>query len=630
MFPWRVQLAQRIVLSVAAGLALILIIFSGLAVWTVQQATNTEYAARLEIARTLAAETDLTVQSLEQSLRRAALRIGILPSVTLPAEQRSALHELLAPVGSFSTVELIGADGRLLWWGSRHLSTAAPQWQQLPLLATVTRTRDATAGMCPDDEHPDSPSLCLVVPGFALAGHEPGALVAEVDANDGTLPLVPAVAGPGDADVQLLDATGTVVAGASEPARMAAEHVALLRQFIQAHTAGVRLHTPGPGESFPAHLVAYAPLQNVPGWGLALEVPEDEVLAAPHQLAKRLAFFIVGAELLAALLAWSDVHRVVHPLRVLTQAAERFAAGDLDIPVTLQRRDELGLLASTFESMRSRLKASLTEIEQGRQQLEQRVIERTAQIEEQNRRLAILNEQATQLNAALQQRTAERAMLLGRVLSAQEGERERIARDLHDSTGQSLAAVLLSLELLEESIPADLSNLHRQIARSRELTAATLAELRSLIAGLRPAALDDLGLVAALRAFARQWLEENGVSVTITADVPRRLPAAVETAVFRIVQEALTNCAKHAHAQHVDVTLHVQHHSVRVTVKDDGQGFDADQVRADALHGSHVGLLGMRERAELLGGHLKIASVLGQGTAVEVEVPIEGVEQVAV
>jgi signal transduction histidine kinase len=353
-------------------------------------------------------------------------------------------------------------------------------------------------------------------------------------------------------------------------------------------------------------------------------LPPDAVgqlLAAPHRLAARLALFGLGALLLAASVAWADVHRVVQPLRILTQAAERFASGNLNVPVALPRRDELGLLAATFETMRRRLQTSLAEIERGRQELEQRVAERTAEVAEQNKRLAALNREATRLNVALEQQTAERAILLNRVLSAQEGERERIARDLHDSTGQSLAAVLLSLELLDEQLPADLASARGRLTRSRELASATLGELRVLIAGLRPALLDDLGLVPALRAFASQRLEERGVVVDVAARLPQRLPPTVEIALFRIVQEALTNVAKHAQARQVSVRLSQEEGQVVATITDDGAGFDTEQVRTDAVHGAHVGLLGMRERAELLGGRLQIRSTPGEGTAIQVTVP---------
>lgn len=626
IFPWQLRLAQRIVLGVAAGLALILALFGVVAVWTVQQATATEYAARLQITRTLAAETDDSVLAAQQSLERAAARLTGWSGHALTPLQHTSVQQTLVPDGDFSTVELLGSDGTLRWSGSTLVGVPPPAWAALPSVRAARAQGGAQAGACPDDATPSQPALCLASP---LGGPPPTAvLVAELDAREGSLPLVPPAGGQPDTAVQVLDAAGRVIAGSDRTdAREIAEHVILLRALLRHRQAGVLLHQPGPGDAFPPHLVAYAPLQRVPGWGIALEEPQDAVLATPRRLAERLALFGGAALLLAAAVAWLDVHQVVRPLLTLTQAADRFAAGRLDLPITLNRRDELGRLARAFETMRQRLRASLAEVERGRRELERRVAERTAQVEEQNRTLARLNAEAASLNAALHQRTAERAALLSQVLSAQEGERERIARDLHDSTGQSLAAVLLSLELLDEQLPVEPSAVRRSLRRSREMATATLTELRALIAGLRPALLDDLGLVPALRAFASQRLEEQGVEVRFDIALPQRLPPTVEIALFRIVQEALTNVAKHAQARHVTVQLGLHDDVVQTIITDDGVGFDTARMRSDAVRGMHVGLLGMRERAELLGGHWQVTSAAGAGTAVRIVVPLAAWEE---
>jgi signal transduction histidine kinase len=169
----------------------------------------------------------------------------------------------------------------------------------------------------------------------------------------------------------------------------------------------------------------------------------------------------------------------------------------------------------------------------------------------------------------------------------------------------------------------------QRLERSRTLAASTLSELRALIAGLRPALLDDLGLAPALRAYAAQRLEEQGTVVDVGVSLPHRLPPTVEIALFRIVQEALNNVAKHAQARHVAVQLTETDGGVMATIVDDGLGFDTDRVRADARHGEHVGLLGMRERAELLGGQLTISASAGKGTTVRVTVPLTALEVVA-
>lgn len=621
--PQPPRLARRIVLSVALGLALILVLFGLVAMWTVEQATESEYAARLEVTRALAAETDVNVQAAQNALRRTAPSLAAWKGGAVGGVEQAALRAMLAPNGAFSSVELLDRGGTVRWSGTATPVAALPAWGRLPVAATALIQGQAAAGACPDDEDPGSTALCLATPVRGAAAN--GAMIAELDPRDGSLPLVPATSSEPEAEVQIVDAGGRVIAAEPpEDASMAAEHVTLLAPLLARHTAGVRLHQPGTGDAFPAHLIAYAPLLRVPGWGVVVELPQDTVLAAPRQLARRLILFGAGSVLLAAAVAWGDVLRVVRPLRVLTAAAERFSLGLLDTPVSLRRSDELGTLAAAFETMRLRLRASLDEIERGRRDLERRVAERTAQVEEQNRHLAALNAEAARLNAALRRQTDERAALLGQVLGAQEGERERIARDLHDGVGQSLTAVLLSLEVLDEQLP-DGGDVRARLAASRDMAAATLAELRALIAGLRPALLDDLGLVPALRASAAQRLEEQGVRVEFCADLPGRLPPPVENTLFRIVQEALANVAKHAHARAVRVDLRLVDERVLATISDDGDGFDAERARADLARGEHVGLLGMRERAALLGGSLAIESAPGRGAVVRVDVPLAAV-----
>ncbi len=632
MLTNRFRLSQRIVLSVALSLAIVLALFGLLAYWTVQQATSSEYAARLRLTQVLAAQTDASIQTTQNTLFRAALRVSEAPDNSASDAFDATLRPLLGPDGPFSSVVVLGDTSQVLWSASSepgvnaHRSLVA--WNALPLIEAARSAAFPAAGECPDDAFPQHPALCI-----AAVLTKAGAaqmLVAEVDANGEALPLLPSTGSQTDADVQVLDSKGIVIASTS-PGDVGSptEHFAVLQGVLGSTRSAVVVHRPGPDESFPDHLVSYVPLGRVPGWSVVAEVRQDQVLATPQVLAERLLALGVAAVLLAALVAWTDVRRVVRPLQQLTAVAERFAAGNLESPVTMQRHDELGLLASAFETMRRRLQASLAETEQGRRELEQRVEQRTAQVAEQNRRLEVLNAEASRLNAILEQRTVERAALLSRVLSAQEGERERIARDLHDSTGQSLAAVLLSLELLEDELPEALTSVRQRLERSRTLAASTLSELRALIAGLRPALLDDLGLAPALRAYAAQRLEEQGTVVDVSVSLPHRLPPTVEIALFRIVQEALNNVAKHAQARHVAVQLTETDGGVMATIVDDGLGFDTDRVRADARHGEHVGLLGMRERAELLGGQLTISASAGKGTTVRVTVPLTALEVVA-
>ncbi|HVM57517.1 MAG TPA: GAF domain-containing sensor histidine kinase [Gaiellaceae bacterium] len=216
----------------------------------------------------------------------------------------------------------------------------------------------------------------------------------------------------------------------------------------------------------------------------------------------------------------------------------------------------------------------------------------------------------------LSQRVAREA--LQRVVTAQELERRRIARELHDETGQALTSILLSLGPIEEA--HDERELRAAVADVRELVRSTLQDVRQLAVELRPKVLDDFGLVAALERLTQSFGEQTGIAVHFQQVLPPtagRLPPEVETALYRIVQESLTNVVKHARATSVSVVLTRKDDSVSVVVEDDGVGFEPGRTREGG-----IGLAGMRERVALLGGRLAIESRPGAGTTFVAEVPL--------
>jgi signal transduction histidine kinase len=202
-----------------------------------------------------------------------------------------------------------------------------------------------------------------------------------------------------------------------------------------------------------------------------------------------------------------------------------------------------------------------------------------------------------------------------RVVEAQEQERARLARELHDETGQALTSILLGLKSLEEAVDTDEGR--ASVAALRELVVTTLRDVRGLAVELRPAALDDFGLVPALERLADTFREKTGLDVALEAQLgDGRLDPTLETTLYRIVQEALTNVLKHAEAQHVSISLVRKDGSVAAVVEDDGRGFTPEAPPREAL-----GLIGMRERVGLVGGRISIESAPGAGTTLAVEVP---------
>jgi signal transduction histidine kinase len=201
---------------------------------------------------------------------------------------------------------------------------------------------------------------------------------------------------------------------------------------------------------------------------------------------------------------------------------------------------------------------------------------------------------------------------LRRVVAAQELERRRLARELHDETGQALTSILLGLKALEDSVGGD------AIVELRELVVTTLQDVRRLAVELRPKVLDDFGLVPALERLTETFGEQTGITVRFESGLGGdRLPEEVETALYRIVQESLTNIVKHAQAQTVSVVLTRKPESVAALIEDDGRGFDVEHARAEGF-----GLEGMRERVGLLDGKIQIESSEVGGTTLVAEVPI--------
>ncbi len=206
------------------------------------------------------------------------------------------------------------------------------------------------------------------------------------------------------------------------------------------------------------------------------------------------------------------------------------------------------------------------------------------------------------------------------IINAQEEERKRVARELHDETSQVLTSLLISLAVLEESITS-------QEARDRIAEAhQTLRAIRSLSLDLRPSALDDLGLLPALRWYIKEYKQKFSLDVEFQATgFKERLPAEMETVLYRIVQESLTNVARHAQAHKVSVQLQEDRQAIYVTIVDDGHGFDAEQSQKMPGPGQERGwgLVGMHERANLLDGALEIISRPGKGTTVHARIPLQ-------
>jgi two-component system sensor histidine kinase UhpB len=285
--------------------------------------------------------------------------------------------------------------------------------------------------------------------------------------------------------------------------------------------------------------------------------------------------------LLSLLVNYWIVKTALHPLHELREAVDRVQAGQANsqVPLASASDPDLCQLAAAINSMLDRL-----------------------------------GERTVQLRA-----------LSERALNAQEEERKRIARGLHDGVGQDLSMLIINLERMEGAAPADTPDLKRRRAAARQSATRILEELRQVVYGLRPTMLDDLGLGSAIRWYARTSLEGAGIRVEFADfDETMRLASELETTLFRIAQEAINNIVHHAGATSVVIRLGRENDHLGLHVKDDGRGFDVEKIKGQAVTRRRFGLLGIQERAELVGGEVTLDSAPGQGTTLHVRVPLSG------
>jgi len=244
-------------------------------------------------------------------------------------------------------------------------------------------------------------------------------------------------------------------------------------------------------------------------------------------------------------------------------------------------------------------------------------------LEDRERRLAVTVREKEELYQQSMQQQVSLRRLSQRVMRVSERTMRRIARDLHDDLGQALTAVKMDLGLIERQLE-DSGEIRGRVREAREQIGTVLQEVRTLSHLLRPAALDDLGLVPAMESFVNRFGERNAVSVQLEAPPPEtRLPRSMELALYRVLQEGLTNVARHAKAHRVQISLRVED-VVTLQIQDDGCGFDAAGFLRSPPQGHGMGVFGMRERIASYGGQFAIESQEGTGTQVRLSIPLGG------
>ncbi|MDD2401490.1 MAG: histidine kinase, partial [Clostridia bacterium] len=218
----------------------------------------------------------------------------------------------------------------------------------------------------------------------------------------------------------------------------------------------------------------------------------------------------------------------------------------------------------------------------------------------------------------------QRRQLAPRIIQAQEEERRRVAREIHDGPAQSMANVVLRTEVCEKLLDLDRGEIRKELSELREMVKKSLQDVRRIIFDLRPMTLDDLGLIPAISRYVENIKERYDINVDIKCvGQQRRLDSILEVAIYRIIQESLQNTTKHAKSKNISIQLTIESQRIVVRINDDGKGFDATECIKNPKSGSY-GIMGMKERLDILGGQLYIDSKIGEGTEVLAIVPLDG------
>ena len=293
-------------------------------------------------------------------------------------------------------------------------------------------------------------------------------------------------------------------------------------------------------------------------------------------LTRRLARMTAVITLLGMAAAWWLTRIFAHPIEELVGLTRTVKAGNYQAKAPVRANDEVGELAMAFN----------------------------------------------QMTEAIAQKEAARQQLLHKVIRAGEEERKRLARELHDDTGQALTSQIAALSALEKQCPAD--KMCRRLSELRQQAEQTLAGVHDLAVALRPSVLDDVGLRAALDRHCRLFAQRFDIQAAfVDLDLgDQRLPPEVELTIYRVVQEALTNAIRHGHASRMVALVRRTLTGLLAIVRDNGCGFDATDWQMRCLQGNHLGLLGIEERVNLVGGSFCVDSEPGKGAAVYADVPL--------
>ncbi|MBI4691003.1 MAG: HAMP domain-containing protein [Nitrospirae bacterium] len=415
--------------------------------------------------------------------------------------------------------------------------------------------------------------------------------------------IIKSIPAEANTSIELVDSHGIIIAS-NAPRRIltCSDHNRFIGNLIAGKKSFVgtchRCHTEDGHKSKTEDMLAFVPLSMAP-WGVAIREPQRIVFSPSTKLREGFLILSIISIVTALLLGIGMSRSIVKPVHRLIGATHKIASGDMSRSIEFGGTDEIGMLSSSFEVMRIKLADSLEELRRYNITLEDRVIERTRQIKAGREKLE---------------------NLLKKVISAQEDERKRIARGLHDQTMQSLSALLMKIDMCKvypEPSP-------EKVEEMRNIVLTTLDGIHNTIQNLRPSVLDDFGLESAVMWLLDRHLSEKGIKyyLDIIEAGGAKLKPRIEITLFRIMQEAIMNISRHSAAENVFIRLNYNKNSLNVDIVDDGQGFDACSILRHTEDERSLGILGMRERAYLIDAKFEICSMPRCGTGISLKIPL--------
>ncbi len=594
-----IPLTKKISLLTSLGLVIGILVFGLLGIRAVNRTIEVMLQERLNTAYLAANHTDKILKLALSELENTAKVIEIDEAIANFEPHIASLEETYKRLSIYiHGIFLVDMEGRIVWSNTGTPSLVNGILLHPNIGQIMTTERPGISGMIqiPGTETP----VVLFVSSTEeeLQGSKI-LLVVAIDLAESTINgFIQPIRVGNTGYVEIVDQNGIVLARTEPSQKLApfekSDHSGRFAELIAAGEAshGVCHSCHEPEKKIIARdVMAFVPLSSA-HWGFVIRQSEEEALAPARELQQSLLVFGVVLIAIAFLFVILTTQNVVKRINSLAKASQRIAGGDLASPVTRLGKDEIGLLSQDLEGMRAKLKAS--------------------------------QEELGHLYKDAQRKEEIRGELLHNLLSVQEEERRRISRELHDETSQTLASLNANLEAAITMLPADIAQAEALLRKTQRQSVNTLEEIHRLIYELRPVVLDDLGLVAAIQWLAENNLQKAGITVNFKSKGRvRKLESQLAITLFRVIQEATHNIAKHADAKSVNISLHFMKSLIKITVTDDGRGFDVEEAMTTRDRPRGLGILGMKERGQLMEGNLDIRSRLGGGTEIDIEIPLD-------